>query len=991
MPTFKTKLLLLLALLIFSVFVLGVFSINTADAATYQCTSGVCCSGNNYRPSSYECGTFANNISCYEGVGCGDDVGIRYKKRYCSGSSSSCSGEVTDWGNWQVKTPCSSMERCSPGLVYSCEYDVSCDSGGVTPSPESPSPPPEAGQAEPEPEPSPEPEPTPPPVDPCAGSCTVGQTQCDSNPNFLMACVNAIPCPTVISTFCSNGCLAGVCNPTPPSSPSIPKPDEALMGELERLQNEINLAKNDYVTLVLSSNSVDLNEHFLAYWNAENAVTYSLSIDNGTFEDFTGVESPFFTTASELNLSNNTCHTFQAKACDSTGSCNTSKMVYLGVGTGEDCEPEEPEAGLICDLTNAYWSYQSVPEGTEVTLTVEGTNCDGQEINFTIYENDLVLDDLVVTLTGSFPSATWTAEWIADGFLQGDPEYYFIATAGDDSVTSSDSKLEVEEQSFVGTFASVGETVSLANQCLYVYHFKDYETPDEYNKELSEKPKITELYGKIRGPFRDVNQKIIAAEVYKGKIYLIGSSESVFAYSDIRNKGYSEGSSLPGDSLDYKDAGALINLEHLQKLIVPLKDTVDFGNGVKYKFDSATTFFHSKSFAGGTDTMYYLGSQGNKFLIYDSKVGSWSEFDMGDYAYKDYFPFNELTAMFNWGGSIYMIANCGGRYSSDAEIIFESAEANAFFEGIEEYTSSDSFESVSSDFFEEGGSVKIISDLPFDISVVDHPQSQVKVIKLECLDPEAMEFLYGSNTALGFKVNSTWVVNSLDYGKSDDTSFILGNFLEQAGIIHKDAGLDYYLDSSMYEGDYPNSPRIIVSMDIPVEYADIWGVDSDEQTEATVRHENFHVLADVDKDAKKYVDDLDWSDVKDSSLGKTITRNYQHYYSYYNKYNQEASFVNKISQQEINTIVERRLAEEYVAFTVEKMTDLDIVVDPGLKKIVEKLNQWKEDAEKSSGGGGSSDDEDDDYGDANVGGTGNMPVYPDSGDDTTDVDSPAWD
>jgi len=56
---------------------------------------------------------------------------------------------------------------------------------------------------------------------------------------------------------------------------------------------------------------------------------------------------------------------------------------------------------LPCNLINANWSATSVVEGTLVTLTVEGdSNCVGEQINFTVIEDDGVLADPVLALGG---------------------------------------------------------------------------------------------------------------------------------------------------------------------------------------------------------------------------------------------------------------------------------------------------------------------------------------------------------------------------------------------------------------------------------------------------------------------------------------------------------------------------------------------------------------------------------------------------------------
>lgn len=91
-----------------------------------------------------------------------------------------------------------------------------------------------------------------------------------------------------------------------------------------------------------------------------------------------------------------------------------------------------------CELNSASWSDTSVVNNSNVNLNVQGTaQCDGETLSFEVWENDVfplpdTLMDLnppsdVVFSEGS-ATGTWTAQYIDDGALQGDPEYYFIAT-----------------------------------------------------------------------------------------------------------------------------------------------------------------------------------------------------------------------------------------------------------------------------------------------------------------------------------------------------------------------------------------------------------------------------------------------------------------------------------------------------------------------------------------------------------------------------------
>ncbi|MEK6945598.1 MAG: LamG-like jellyroll fold domain-containing protein [Nanoarchaeota archaeon] len=115
-----------------------------------------------------------------------------------------------------------------------------------------------------------------------------------------------------------------------------------------------------------------------------------------------------------------------------------------------------------CQLTNADWSTSSTTENQIVTLTVQGLNCNGQSINFTIWEYDgggeFILggaDDptLISPLNAIFSSGvattTWTAEWQSDcGGLCDPPEYSFVSTIltnASNTITSNDPKMIVNK------------------------------------------------------------------------------------------------------------------------------------------------------------------------------------------------------------------------------------------------------------------------------------------------------------------------------------------------------------------------------------------------------------------------------------------------------------------------------------------------------------------------------------------------------------------
>ncbi len=97
------------------------------SAPTPQCTSGSCCDGCNYRPSSYKCSSspYSTTKAC-QSNSCGTNVLETKKYKYCTGSSSSCGT-----GNLKSSTTtyddCKSSERCVTS--GSNAYCSSCSKG----------------------------------------------------------------------------------------------------------------------------------------------------------------------------------------------------------------------------------------------------------------------------------------------------------------------------------------------------------------------------------------------------------------------------------------------------------------------------------------------------------------------------------------------------------------------------------------------------------------------------------------------------------------------------------------------------------------------------------------------------------------------------------------------------------------------------------------------------------------------------------------------
>jgi cysteine-rich repeat protein len=125
---------------------------------------------------------------------------------------------------------------------------------------------------------------------------------------------------------------------------------------------------------------------------------------------------------------------------------------YTGTLGCSSCYFDTSGCYLACDLTSAAWSTTSALEGAQVKLNLNGQNCDGAIISFTVMEKDGFLnpDDPVETdpasITYGSPNTygIWKAEWQDDSeFGQSNPpEYYFTATVEGTGKTITSSKAD---------------------------------------------------------------------------------------------------------------------------------------------------------------------------------------------------------------------------------------------------------------------------------------------------------------------------------------------------------------------------------------------------------------------------------------------------------------------------------------------------------------------------------------------------------------------
>jgi|GEM_PF-2886217 len=83
-----------------------------------QCTSGLCCdlADQIFKTSTEKClKKVETEYNCPWGNDPGDDVGVRYQDRYCSGNSANCDGSL-EWGDWSLYDNCTLSESCLGGV-----------------------------------------------------------------------------------------------------------------------------------------------------------------------------------------------------------------------------------------------------------------------------------------------------------------------------------------------------------------------------------------------------------------------------------------------------------------------------------------------------------------------------------------------------------------------------------------------------------------------------------------------------------------------------------------------------------------------------------------------------------------------------------------------------------------------------------------------------------------------------------------------------------
>ncbi len=130
------------------------------------------------------------------------------------------------------------------------------------------------------------------------------------------------------------------------------------------------------------------------------------------------------------------------------GLCDEKDTACLNVDP--DCELQG-----TCHIEDGEWEFDAAEEDDSVEIIIFTNEfCEGQTASFEVFENDTGSDTRATRMpanamiTDAEATTTWNAEYIDDGFLQGDPEYYFVARIGSAQFTSG--LLEVSEGTGAG-------------------------------------------------------------------------------------------------------------------------------------------------------------------------------------------------------------------------------------------------------------------------------------------------------------------------------------------------------------------------------------------------------------------------------------------------------------------------------------------------------------------------------------------------------------
>jgi len=172
------------------------------------------------------------------------------------------------------------------------------------------------------------------------------------------------------------------------------------------------------------------------------------------------------------------CQNGTSPICDDGIDCTFDYCDYVL----NKCVFDDTNCMGKCDITLAYWSTDTAVEGEIVNLIAEGTNCGNKEVNFSIYENDLIPDDYITGFSSVFTKnksiGWWEARYEPDAGT--DPEYYFIANLAEDSSVNKQSDLMIVQKGCKEKWQDV-HSICLINDTKMKYYIDKNDCGTTYN------------------------------------------------------------------------------------------------------------------------------------------------------------------------------------------------------------------------------------------------------------------------------------------------------------------------------------------------------------------------------------------------------------------------------------------------------------------------------------------------------------------------------
>ena len=210
-------------------------------------------------------------------------------------------------------------------------------------------------------------------------------------------------------------------------------------GRTQHYTDIVNKIMVGYDTVAIDWKGWQMIEEMRASHGEGSATPYPEFIEIAAGEPYSlGTNNPAEMDIIELDMDSATCSNCLELSCNSYADCTpgtgTCASGYCCTGTCTDLPPN------LAD--------QTIVEGNDVNIVIEGTNCDGKDATLTYYEVDVAGNDLFDGTPYGLPASlafsagearfSWTAQWFddTDGDVDNNPEIVFDAICEGDSYTS---------------------------------------------------------------------------------------------------------------------------------------------------------------------------------------------------------------------------------------------------------------------------------------------------------------------------------------------------------------------------------------------------------------------------------------------------------------------------------------------------------------------------------------------------------------------------